>query len=118
VALVRTNISEEHITSTIRVATIDELQILAVTSNRSMLQRSSIVYIVFLCSMLQLLVSANIAPSSLILVTLIIEVIVSPKRQFLQEPHSVTSQKMAVFPVESIIQSKYHEIRYCANLNK
>jgi hypothetical protein len=40
VVLIRTDISEEYITSTIRVTRIGELGTLAVTSNRSMLQRN------------------------------------------------------------------------------
>jgi hypothetical protein len=47
----------------------------------------------------QLLVTANNVPSSPILVTLMMEVCVPPKRRFLQEPHGVTSQKMAFFLV-------------------
>jgi hypothetical protein len=42
--------------------------------------------------MLQLLVTANV-PSSLIVSILMMEV----KRRFLQEPHGITSQKMAFF---------------------
>jgi hypothetical protein len=46
--------------------------------------------------MIQLLVTANIVPNSLILSTLMMEVF-PPKCQFLQEPHGVTSQKTAFF---------------------
>jgi hypothetical protein len=42
VALVRTKVSEEYVTSTIIVTRIDELGMLAVTSNQSMLQRNTI----------------------------------------------------------------------------
>jgi hypothetical protein len=59
VALVRTDVSEEYSTSIIWVARIGELGTSAVTSNR--------------CSMCQLLVTANVVPSSLILVTLMME---------------------------------------------
>jgi hypothetical protein len=58
VALVRTDVSEERIASSIRVARIDEQGTLAVTSNRSK----------------RLLVAANV-PSSPILVNLMMEVI-------------------------------------------
>jgi hypothetical protein len=60
VALVRTDVSEELSASFIRVTRIVELgTTLAVTSNRRMLRR--------------LLVTANVVPSSPILVTLMIE---------------------------------------------
>jgi hypothetical protein len=51
----------------------------------------------------QLLVTANV-PSSAILVNLVIEVILPPKRRFLQESHGVTSQKMAIFMVRLFIR--------------
>jgi hypothetical protein len=64
VAFVRTDISEERITSIIRMTRICKLgTMLAVSA----LQKK----IVFLRSMLQLLVTANVIPSSPILVTLI-----------------------------------------------
>jgi hypothetical protein len=69
VALVRTDISEERIAPIIRVTRITEVGLLAVTSNRSLLRRNT-QYIVFLCSVLQLLDTDNIVPNSLILVTL------------------------------------------------
>jgi hypothetical protein len=47
----------------------------------------------------RLLVTAKVVPSSLILVTLMRRRYVPPKRRFLQEPHSVTSQKTAFFIV-------------------
>jgi hypothetical protein len=62
-ALVRSDISEELSTSIIRVRRIGELGTLAVTSNRRT-QR-----FVFLRSVCQLLVTANVVPSSPILVT-------------------------------------------------
>jgi hypothetical protein len=68
VALVRTDVSEERIASTITVTRIGELRItLTVTSNT-----------VFFCSMLQLLVTANVL-SSPILLTLMMEMICSSK---------------------------------------
>jgi hypothetical protein len=67
VALVRTDVSEECITS-IRV---------------------------FLRRVLQLLVTANVFLSSPILVTLMMEAILFVKRRFLQELHGVTSRKTA-----------------------
>jgi hypothetical protein len=61
VALVRTNVSEELSASIISVTRIGELGTIAITSNRHMLQRNS--------SMHQMLVIANVVPSSPILVT-------------------------------------------------
>jgi hypothetical protein len=67
VALVRTDVSEE------RIASIITVTILVVTSNR----------IVFLRSMLRLLVTANVVPSSPILVTLMMEAIRSSETSVL-----------------------------------
>jgi hypothetical protein len=61
VALVRTNVSEGNIASIIRVTRIDELGTRLT---------------VFLCSMLQLLITAHV-PSSPILVTLMMEAVCS-----------------------------------------
>jgi hypothetical protein len=63
VALVRSDVSQERFAFNLRV-TIGELGTLAVTSNLCTLR------IVFLCSVVQLTVTANVVPSSLILVTL------------------------------------------------
>jgi hypothetical protein len=70
VALVRTDVSEEYITSIIRVTRLGELGMIAVTSNRSMLWN------------IRLLVTANI-PSSPILVTLMMEAIHSSETSVL-----------------------------------
>jgi hypothetical protein len=73
VALVRTDGSEELSASIIRVTRIGGLgTTLAVTSNRSIVQYS----IAFLGSVLRLLVTANF-PSSQILVTLMMEAILT-----------------------------------------
>jgi hypothetical protein len=74
VAFVRTNVSEECITSITKVTRIGELgTMLTVTSNRRMLRRNTIVFlIIFLHSMLQLLGTANVS-SSPILVTLMLK---------------------------------------------
>jgi hypothetical protein len=80
VALVRTDVSEERITSIITVTGIGELgTTLAGTSN----------------------ITANVVPSSPILVTLKMEVTCFP-RQFLQGPHGVTSQETAFFLVIAV----------------
>jgi hypothetical protein len=47
-------------------------------------------------SVLQLLVTANVGPSSLIF-TLMMEALSSSETEFLQEPHGTTSQKTAFF---------------------
>jgi hypothetical protein len=79
VALIKTDVSEEHSASFIRVTRIGELgTTLAVSSNRRMCQ---------------LLLTASVVPSSPILVTLMKEALRSSERRFLQETHSVTSQK-------------------------
>jgi hypothetical protein len=49
-----------------------------------------------------LLVTANVIPSSPILVTLKTEALRSSERRFLQEPHGVTSQKTAFFIVTAV----------------
>jgi hypothetical protein len=56
------------------------------------------VNLVFLCSMCQLLVMANV-PSSLILITLVMEALGSSKTSILKRPHGVTSQRTAFFIV-------------------
>jgi hypothetical protein len=48
------------------------------------------------------LVTANVIPSLLILVSLMMEVMVSLKHKFLQEPHGVTSHKTAFFIVTAM----------------
>jgi hypothetical protein len=53
--------------------------------------------ILFLRSVRRLLVTANVVPSSPILVTLMMEALRSPKRRFLLEPHGVTSRKTPFF---------------------
>jgi hypothetical protein len=74
VAFVRTDVSEECITSIVKVIRIGELGTsLAVTSNRS----------TFLRSVLRLLVTANDVPSSPILVTLMLNVMRSSETSVL-----------------------------------
>jgi hypothetical protein len=89
VTLVRTGDSEEGIASIIRVTRIGELgTTLAVTSNRCKLRT-------FLSSVLQLLVTVNVVPTSPILVRFMMgkRRYVPPKHLFLQDPHGITSQK-------------------------
>jgi hypothetical protein len=65
--LVRTDVLEERITAIIMVTRTGELETTL--------------------TVLWLLVTANVVPSSLILVTQMMEVTHPPKRWFLQEPH-------------------------------
>jgi hypothetical protein len=78
VALVRTNDSEESIATIIRVTRISELgATLAVTSNYYCY------YIIFFRSVRRLLVTANVVPSSPILITLMMEVLRSSETSVL-----------------------------------
>jgi hypothetical protein len=79
VALVRTDFSKESIAFIIRVTKIGYLMTaLAVTSNWSSRRRYiSSWYIVFISSVLRFLVTANVVPSSPILVTLMMEALLS-----------------------------------------
>jgi hypothetical protein len=79
-ALVRTDISEEHSASFIRVTRIGKLGItLAVTGNQRTLRRNTKlgIVLVFFHSVVLLLVTVNVVPSSPILVTLMMEAICS-----------------------------------------
>jgi hypothetical protein len=49
-----------------------------------------------------LLVTATVVPSLPILVTLMMERYVPPKRRLLQEPHGATSQKVQFFIVTEV----------------
>jgi hypothetical protein len=75
--LVRTNISEERIASIIRMTSIGEAgTTLGVTS--------------------------KVVPTSLILVTLMMEAIIFYEKSVLQEPHGVASQKTTFFIVTAL----------------
>jgi hypothetical protein len=93
VALMRTDVSKDRIASIIGGTRIGELgKTLAITSNRC---------IVFLRSDLRLLDTDNV-PTSPNIVTLTMEVIVPPKRRFLQEQQGVTSQNTTFFIVSAL----------------
>jgi hypothetical protein len=80
VTVIRTDISGESSACIFKVTRIGELgTTLAVTSNRRTLRRNNILsaYIVFLLSVRRLLVTANVVPSSPILVTLMMEALYS-----------------------------------------
>jgi hypothetical protein len=94
VALVQTDVSEECITSIIRVTRTGKLGTLAVTSNQSMLPKKGIL---FLRSVFRLLFTANTIPRSPSLSTQMMETI-PLKHRFLQGPHGVTSQKTEFSP--------------------
>jgi hypothetical protein len=84
-----TYVSEELSVSFIRVTRIGELgTTLAVTSN----------HLIFLRSLCRLLVTANVVPSSPILI-LMKEALRSYETRFLQEPHGVTSKKTQFFNI-------------------
>jgi hypothetical protein len=99
VALVRTDISEELSLSIIRAIRIGELgTTLPVTSDQSTLQRNTgyAQYIVFLPSVLQLLVTADVAPTSPILIALMMEAVCSSKTSVLTRATRRNIQKDAI----------------------
>jgi hypothetical protein len=78
VDLVRTDVSQEHSTSIIRVTRIDELgRMLALTSNRARYEEILSDKWRVLCSVRRLLVTSNILSSSTIPVALMMEMLVS-----------------------------------------
>jgi hypothetical protein len=84
VALVRTEVSEEHIAVFIRVSGYGELGTkLAVISNRSTLRRNTNPHLVFLRSVRRLLVTASVFPGSLIIVSLMKEALSSSETSVL-----------------------------------
>jgi hypothetical protein len=96
VALVRTDVSEERSVSIIKARKISELgTTLAVTSNRHMLQSVG--------SMCRLLVTANVVPSSLIFVALMMETLRSSETLVLIRAtwHNI--------PEDSILHTHHHE---------
>jgi hypothetical protein len=95
VALVRTDVLEERITSIISVTRTGELgTTLAVTSNRSMLRRYS-----RNSSVLWLLVTDNVVPNGLIPVTPMVEAICSSETLVLTTATWGNSQKTVFFVV-------------------
>jgi hypothetical protein len=63
-------------------------------------------FLVFLRNVLRLIVTANVVPSSPIIVTMMMEAICSSETRFLQQPHSVTSQKSA-FLIVTAVKTSY-----------
>jgi hypothetical protein len=105
VALVRTDVSEEHGASIITVTRISELgTTLAVTSNQRMLRRNTMFYL--WCLSLQrapLLVTANNVPSSSILVNLMMVAIHS------SETSVLTTAPRRNIPEVGILHNQRHE---------
>jgi hypothetical protein len=93
VALVKTDVSDDCSASIIRVTRIGELGTLAVTSNQCML------------------VTANIVPSSPILVTLMMEALQPSEKSVL------TTQKMAFFKYSNIRITTLN-IKFNQNMSK
>jgi hypothetical protein len=88
------------------------LQYNSISANPEMLRVLSTPRIHFARRVHRLLVTANVVPSSMISVTLMMEVLRSSETPLLQEPHDVTCQKTAFFVVFIIICTilfiKYH----------
>jgi hypothetical protein len=63
----------------------------------------------------ELLVTANVVPSSPIIVTLMKKALSSSETRFLQEPHGVTSQKTAFFSEERCLLGYDHSVQFLQN---
>jgi hypothetical protein len=113
VALVRIDIPEEHISSIIKVTRISELGTkLALTSNRSTMRTNGIYIYIFLRSVLRLLVNVNIIPSSLILVTPIMNSILS------SEVSILTRVTRRYIPEEALLMTIIVKMALYTNLSR
>jgi hypothetical protein len=115
VALVRTDVLEEHSASIIRVTRISELgTMLAITSNRR-------THLVFLCSMHWFLVTASVGPISPILVTLMkaalssSQVFLCSMRRLLVTASVVPISPILVTLMKEALSSHKYFIASCVN---
>jgi hypothetical protein len=110
VALLRTDVPEELSASIIKVAIIGELGTSAVTSNRRTLH-------VLLRSLRRLLVTANVAPSSPILVTLLMEALSSSETSVFTRAtrHHIAEVSILHSRKPQILRSSWRSFAVCSS---